>query len=302
MLDKALHLCSAAFGYMLSCEGEVFHRVASRGFSPALAAALPPPGPTPGSLAERFVRGEKIICAANLIEEGAYRLGAPAARALVDVGGVRSYVAVALRNGDRLVGVIAIYRQEVRPFSDKQIALLQNFAEQAVIAMENARLIIETREALEQQTATAEILRVISGSPTDVQPTFDAIAANATTLSGAAAGMVFRFDGSLIHFVSSHGLPPDLLQAMQRSFPSPPDRRSTTTRAIQRRKVVHVPMSPRIPNLHCRPSLKRDGTPPSPCRSCKMAIRSGRSLWCAVRWHRFRRCRSLSSRPSPTRP
>jgi hypothetical protein len=165
---------------MLSCEGEVFHRVASRGFSSALEAALPPPGPTLGSLAERFVRGEKIIRAINLMEEDAYRFGAPAARALVDVGGVRSYVAVALRNGGRLIGVIAIYRQEIRPFTDKEIALLQSFAAQAVIAMENARLITETREALEQQTATAEVLQG------DLTPVFDMILEKAHTLCGAA--------------------------------------------------------------------------------------------------------------------
>ena len=119
ILGRALNLCGAALGYMLSCDGESFHRVASRGSSPALEAALPPPGPTPGSLAERFVRGENIICSTNLVEDNSYRVGAPAARALVDVGGVRSYAAVALRSSARLLGIIAIYRQEVRPFTDK---------------------------------------------------------------------------------------------------------------------------------------------------------------------------------------
>jgi two-component system, NtrC family, sensor kinase len=173
-------------------------------------------------------------------ESDEYREGDPLPRALVDLGGGRTLVAVPLLKDDTFLGDIVIYRREVRPFSDKQIALLQNFAAQAVIAIENARLLTETREALEQRTATAEILRVISGSPTDVQPTFDAIAARATILSGAASGMVYRFDGSLIHFVANYALPPELQQAMHRSFPCPPGRQSTTTRAILSQEVVHV--------------------------------------------------------------
>jgi GAF domain-containing protein len=223
MLEKALNLCGAVLGYMLTCDGEGFHRVAAKGFSSALEAALPPPGPTPGSLAERFVRGEKIIRAANLREDEAYRLGAPAARALVDVGGVRSYAAVALRNGDRLRGIIAIYRQEVRPFSDKQIALLENFAAQAVIAMENARLITETREALEQQTATAEVLQVINSSPGDLAPVFRSIVEKAHTLCGAACGSLQLWDGEKFRGVAMRGFSEPMVEALRQGYSPGPN-------------------------------------------------------------------------------
>src|SRR5260221_66578 len=133
---------------------------------------------------------------------------APRRRAIVDLGGARTALIASLYKDDRVLGIIILFRQEVRSFSDKQITLLQNFAAQAVIAMENARLLTETREALERQTATAEILRVLSSSPTDVQPTFDAIAEAAKTLTGAVQGALLPRAGRRIAPAATPGSTP----------------------------------------------------------------------------------------------
>jgi two-component system, NtrC family, sensor kinase len=211
MLEKAMRLCEAAFGMMVGYDGEQFPTIALRDLPPAAADFLQKPLPAVGSLAE-LVRGENVIHIPDARETETYRLGIPGRRALVDLAGARTALWVALRKEQALLGAFIIYRKEVRPFSDKQIALLQNFAAQAVIAMENARLISETREALEQQTATAEVLQVINSSPGDLAPVFDAMLEKAMHLCGAAFGALFTYDGECFPCVATRGFPPALLE------------------------------------------------------------------------------------------
>ena len=148
---------------------------------------------------------------------------------------------------DQLVGAIAIYRQEVRPFTDKQIELVTNFAAQAVIAIENTRLLNELHqrtddlsESLKQQTAMSEILRVISSSAIDVQPVFETIARSAVDLCGATYGMVFRYDGELITVAAHYNLDQAALDAYQQIWPMQPDNRTVTGQTILECKVIHV--------------------------------------------------------------
>ena len=195
-------------------------------------------------LSGRAVVDRRTIHVADLSAETTeYPVGAAYARAY---GHRAALVTPLMREGVPL-GAMMVRREEVRPFSDKQIKLLETFAAQAVIAIENVRLFqelearnTELSESLEQQTATAEILRVISSSPTDVQPTFDAIASAAVRLCEANEGTVFRFDGSLIHMVAHHGGGPREIEALRRVFPSAPGRGTVTGRAILTGSVVQT--------------------------------------------------------------
>src|SRR5262249_28695360 len=170
-----------------------------------------------------------------------YRRGDPLWVRTADHEGMRTLLGVPLVKDGRLVGSIAVYRREVQPFTDQQTALVQTFADQAVIAIENVRLFNETKEALEQQTATSEILRVISRSPTDLQPVFDSIAASALRLCDAKLCTTFRFDGELIHLVGSRHVSEEGADAYRDAYPSRPGRQGGTHRAILTRTIVHIP-------------------------------------------------------------
>ena len=155
--------------------------------------------------------------------------------------GWRSILSVPLMREGVALGAIVLRRTEAQLFTGQQVVLLETFADQAVIAIENVRLFNETKEALEQQTATSEILRVISSSPGDIQPVFDAIAANAARLCDAVNGLVIRFDGQLLHLAAHHNVDPERLAAVRQAYPRPPSRGALSGRAILTRAVVHVP-------------------------------------------------------------
>jgi|HubBroStandDraft_4_1064222.scaffolds.fasta_scaffold33208_1 class 3 adenylate cyclase/putative methionine-R-sulfoxide reductase with GAF domain len=223
ILEKARLACGAPHGDLWVRDGDVLQLAATQG-EPGFAKWLWQHPKVPlwkGSPPERVVLGEEYVQFDDAREDDSFRL-VPEFLEQVERAGLRSTLLVPLRKEDVVFGVIVVYRSEVRPFTKKQIALLQNFAAQAVIAMENARLITETREALEQQTATAEVLGVINSSPGDLAPVFEAILEKAHTLCGAAHGSLAVYDGELFHAVATHGQSETFTSVLRRPRPASP--------------------------------------------------------------------------------
>jgi len=241
MLEKALRLCDGVQGSLLTFDGGRPRLAVARGLSAEFVEVLREEwerrGPSEHHPMSRLMRGERVVQILDLSVSDLYRTGDATAVAGVQLGSVRTLMFVALVKDDAPVGAFIIARREVRAFSDKQIALVQNFAAQAVIAIENARLLTETREALEQQTATAEVLQVINRSPGDVTPVFDAILEKAHTLCGAARGSLVSYDGKWFRAIATRGLPEAFDEVMRRGFPFIP---SSPAGQLARGEYVHI--------------------------------------------------------------
>ena len=241
ILANATRLCEASYGTLWLCEGDAFRCAALHGAVPAAYAAERQRGAMfrqgPGSAITRAARTQQTVQIADVRMSQSYLDRDPPAVAGVELGGIRTLVAVPMRKDNETVGVISIYRQEVRPFTDKQIALVTNFASQAVIAIENARLLNELQESLEQQTATAEILRVISTSPNTVQPVLDGVVTSAARLCEAVNATICLRDGDVV-VARAHCGP---LGATAASDRVPLNPHWLTGRAILEARTIHVP-------------------------------------------------------------
>jgi GAF domain-containing protein len=204
MLTNAVRICEAGFGAMYLYESDAFSLAAEFDIPTAFSEAIHRRGPwkpLPGTLLDRLLQTRQVV---HNTDDAAEPIPSLPAK----LGGARSTVCVPMLRDDKLIGAITIYRQEVRPFSDKQIDLVSNFAAQAVIAIENARLLNELRESLAQQTATSEVLKVISTSPGELQPVFQAMLANACRICDAKFGNMFRYEGGAFYAVAMHNPPP----------------------------------------------------------------------------------------------
>src|SRR5262245_19399104 len=248
ILANATHLCGANFGTLYLCDGDAFRAAAFHNAPPAFVEARkdkllrPGPGTTLGDAAQT----KRVAQVLDSMNREPYRQRDPFVVAGAELGGYQTIVSVPMLKEDSLVGVISIYRQEVRAFTDKETALVLNFADQAVIAIENTRLLNELRqrtddltEALEQQTATSEVLGIISSSPGDLQPVFQAMLENATRICEAKIGILFRYENGAYTAVATLGVTAAYAEYLNRG----PIRPSPTTglgRVATTKQTIHI--------------------------------------------------------------
>jgi two-component system NtrC family sensor kinase len=250
MLEKAVNICDAEFGLLFRWEGDAFRTVAMHGVPQALADERrrnPVLRPNPGTGLGRVVETKRAIQVADVRADPGFQADPVRRAGIVDAGGARTLITVPLLKDNELVGAIGIYRQEVRPFTDKQIELVQNFAAQAVIAIENTRLLNELRrrtddltESLEQQTATSEVLKVISSSPGSLEPVFQAVLENAVRICGATFGNMLLCEGDGFRRVSIHNAPPGMADLHQRNPVMSRRAAPALDRLARAKQIVHL--------------------------------------------------------------
>ncbi len=248
MLANATRVCQAQFGHLLLCEGDAFHNIAMCDAPSALAEKIRGQlfRPHPESPLAQAAITKQPVQVHDLFVSRPYLDGHPAIVMLVKLGGARTLVGVPMLSGSELVGVIILYRNKVHPFTDKQVALVQNFAAQAVIAVENARLLTELRQrtadltkSLEQQTATAEVLGVISRSKFDLQPVLQSVVDTAARLCRAEAAGIFRLEEGLYRFAAGYSLHPDYLER-ERKNPIAPGPGTVVGRAAVMKGIARI--------------------------------------------------------------
>src|SRR5262249_11603820 len=237
-------LCEAANSGVFRFDGELIHLVAYDNWDPQVLAAVQrefPRPPSRGSATARAIVTRAVVHIPDVAADPEFT-----AASLVRAG-FRSELAVPMLRDDQPIGAIIVNRMERRPFTEQQIALLRTFADQAVIAIENVRLFTELEarnrdltETLEQQTATGEILRVISSSRTEVQPVFDTIVRSGTRLCGGIFGALYRFDGKVVTVVADHDVSAQCGALLREMYPAPLRHRDPVSRALQERRVVLV--------------------------------------------------------------
>jgi len=237
-----VRLCAASFGNLYLRDGEFFRLVAYHNTPLAFVAQRRgrPYRPSPIGPPGRMLHTRAVVHIDDLTADPSYRERDPGVVAFVELAGTRTVLLVPMLKHGEPIGYLSIYRQEVRPFADREIELLTGFAAQAVIAIENTRLLNELRESLQQQTATADVLKVISRTAFELQPIFDTLVENVVKLCEAERAFLFRFDGKLLRSVATYNVSPELREFVDK-HPIAPGRHSISARAALERRTVHVP-------------------------------------------------------------